>query len=232
MGQHVGQEDKQPADSDGEVAQPGDGTIQGRRDPAAPAVGQHVGQEDELIGDLGFFIQATKSLEEISESVCRMSDAQKYHLLRNHDRPSKHFIFFNSIQFSQFIGGCNRAFKYEWLEEHGWWLVYSRKLDGAFRVCCALFLNAKERKQLSSMVNAPFTKWYKKTKAIGNDSSKSYHLAALERAKLFLQSIENPKTQISVRMDSAKTSPGKQDQESPLLLRISSSESPASEIAS
>lgn len=71
-------------------------------------------------------------------------------------------------------------------------------------MCCALFLNAKERKQLSSMVNVPFTKWYKKTKAIGNHSSKSYHLAALERAKLFLQSIENPKTQISVRMDSAK----------------------------
>lgn len=92
VGQHVGQEDKQPVDSDGEVAQPGDGAIHGRRDPAAPAVSQHVGQEDELFGDLGFFIQATKSLEEISESVCQMSDAQKYHLLRNHDRPSKHLV--------------------------------------------------------------------------------------------------------------------------------------------
>lgn len=104
-----------------------------------------------------------------------MSDAQKYHLLRNHARPLN----------TQFIDGCNRAFKYKWLEEHGWWLLYSRKLHGVFCMCCALFLNANDRKQSSSMVNAPFNKWHKKTKVIGNHSTKSYHLAALERAKFF-----------------------------------------------
>ncbi len=175
MVQHV--ENEQTAES--EVAQPGDGAIK--------------------YGDLGFFIDATKSVEESSKTVFQMSDVQKYNLLKNHDRPSKHFIFP-----TQFIGWCNRAFKYDWLEEDGRWLVYSFKVDGAFCVCCALFLNAKERKQLSSMVNAPFTKWYKKPKVIGNHSSKLYHLAAFERAKLFLQSHENPKTRISVPMDSAK----------------------------
>uniref|UniRef100_A0A3B1KIQ4 DUF4371 domain-containing protein n=1 Tax=Astyanax mexicanus TaxID=7994 RepID=A0A3B1KIQ4_ASTMX len=78
------------------------------------------------------------------------------------------------------------------------------KLDGAFCICCALFLNATERKQSTSMINAPFSKWHKKTKIIGSHQSKANHLVAFERAKLFLQSHENPNTRISVRMDSAK----------------------------
>ncbi len=124
--QHV--ENEQTAES--EAAQPGDGAVEERRDAAAPEVAQDVGQENEqtaesevaqpgdgaiMYGDLGFFIDTTKSVEETSKTVFQMSDVQKYNLLKNHDRPSKHFIFP-----TQFIGWCNRAFKYDWLEEHGW----------------------------------------------------------------------------------------------------------------
>ena len=196
--------------SSSETALAGNSAVEDHRDAAAPEVAEdvrvrqaaecEVAQPSSVLdSDLGFFIDATKSIEEIAQAVCQMSDDQKYNLLKNHVRPSKNFIFPTT-----FIGGCNRAFRYDWFEEHGWWLVYSMKLDGAFCICCALFLNATERKQSTSLINAPFSKWHKKTKIIGSHQSKGNHLVAFERAKLFLQSHENPNTRISVRMDSAK----------------------------
>ena len=103
----------------------------------------------DLKSDLGFFIEATKSAEDIERSVRSMSKGQKYHLLKHHDKPSCHYIFP-----TQYLGGCNRSFQLRWIEEYGWWLVYSSKLDGAFCVCCALFANARDRKNMGVMVNA------------------------------------------------------------------------------
>ena len=60
-----------------------------------------------------------------------MSKGQRYHLLKNHDKPSSSYIYP-----THYLGGCNRAFKHSWFEESGWWLVYSQLLDGAFCVCC------------------------------------------------------------------------------------------------
>ncbi|XP_063750079.1 52 kDa repressor of the inhibitor of the protein kinase-like [Eleginops maclovinus] len=210
VSQHVEGELPAASSSSNETALPGNSAVEEQRDAAAPEVAEdvrvrqaaecEVAQPSSVLdSDLGFFIDATKSIEEIAQAVCQMSDGQKYNLVKNHVRPSKHFIFPTT-----FIGGCNRAFRYDWFEEHGWWLVYSMKLDGAFCICCALFLNATERKQSTSLINAPFSKWHKKTKIIGSHQSKANHLVAFERAKLFRQSHENPNTRISVRMDSAK----------------------------
>ncbi|XP_063749493.1 52 kDa repressor of the inhibitor of the protein kinase-like [Eleginops maclovinus] len=210
VSQHVEGELPAASSSSNETALPGNSAVEEQRDAAAPEVAEdvrvrqaaecEVAQPSSVLdSDLGFFIDATKSIEEIAQAVCQMSDGQKYNLVKNHVRPSKHFIFP-----TPFIGGCNRAFRYDWFEEHGWWLVYSMKLDGAFCICCALFLNATERKQSTSLINAPFSKWHKKTKIIGSHQSKANHLVAFERAKLFRQSHENPNTRISVRMDSAK----------------------------
>ena len=101
----------------------------------------------DLKSDLGYFIDVTKSVSEIEQVVRTMSDSQKYHLLKHHDRPSEKYLFPK-----QYLGGADRSFKLRWIEECGWWLVYSSKLDGAFCICCALF--AKERKNLGTMVNA------------------------------------------------------------------------------
>ncbi|XP_063756203.1 52 kDa repressor of the inhibitor of the protein kinase-like [Eleginops maclovinus] len=210
VSQHVEGELPAASSSSNETALPGNSAVEEQRDAAAPEVAEdvrvrqaaecEVAQPSSVLdSDLGFFIDATKSIEEIAQAVCQMSDGQKYNLVKNHVRPSKHFIFPTT-----FIGGCNRAFRYDWFEEHGWWLVYSMKLDGAFCICCALFLNATERKQSTSLINAPFSKWHKKTKIIESHQSKANHLVAFERAKLFRQSHENPNTRISVRMDSAK----------------------------
>lgn len=44
------------------------------------------------------------------------------------------------------------------------------------------------------LVNAPFKKWHKKSMLIGSHSTKVYHLAVVENAELFLQSVEKPQT--------------------------------------
>ncbi|KAL7841276.1 hypothetical protein SRHO_G00249670 [Serrasalmus rhombeus] len=145
--------------SSSETALAGNSAVEDQRDAAATEVAEdvrvrqaaecEVAQPSSVFdSDLGLYIDATKSIEEITQAVCQMSDDQKYNLLKNHVRPSKNFIFPTT-----FIGGCNRAFRYDWFEEHGWWLVYSMKLDGAFCICCALFLNATERKNPNTRIS-------------------------------------------------------------------------------
>ena len=53
--------------------------------------------------------------------------------MHEHSRPADTFSFPKT-----FVGGCNRSFKQEWLNQHKW-LCYSTKLDGAFCLPCTLF---------------------------------------------------------------------------------------------
>ena len=90
---------------------------------------------EELQNDLGIFIQANKPVKDVIATISRMSDGQKYHLLKSHDRPSHHYTFPIRL-----VGGTMRSFRLQWLDEHAW-LVYSRKIDGAF--LCVLCLICK-----------------------------------------------------------------------------------------
>ena len=80
------------------------------------------------------------------------------------EKPSSSYIFP-----TLFLGGCNRAFKPKWFDEHGCWLVYSPKLNRAFCVCCALVHQ---------------THW--------EEANKLEHKAAVQDAELFIWSVENP----------------------------------------
>ena len=120
--------------------------------------------------------------------VHSMDDSQKYELLRHHEKPPENFSFPK-----QYLGGANRSFKLQWIKEHGWWLVYSSKLDGAFCVCCALFANKKERKNMGALINFPFRKWHHKSEVITPHSKKPSHNSAVETACTFIHSIENQK---------------------------------------
>lgn len=91
--------------------------------------------------------------------------------------------------------------KLEWIDEYGWWLVYSSKLDGAFCVCCALFANEKERKNMGALINTPFQKWHHKSEIITKHSKKPSHNAALEAACAFIDSIEKPEQSLSAMLD-------------------------------
>ena len=148
-----------------------------------------VSTPDDLQNDVGRFIDATKSSAEINDIIAAMTDGQKYHLLRHHDQPSRHHIFP-----TQRIGGCERSFRYAWLEETGWWLVYSSCLDGAFCICCSLFAPSAERSKMGVMVNYPFIKWHHKSDVVGKHAVKPSHQRAMQAAAVFLQSIDQPQT--------------------------------------
>lgn len=57
---------------------------------------------------------------------------------------------------------------------------------------------------MAVMVNNPFTKWYHKSEVTGKHASKPIHLAALQEAKLFMSSTENPQTTISALIDTKR----------------------------
>ena len=122
--------------------------------------------------------------------------SQKYHLLEHHDEASESCIFP-----TEYLGGANRPFLLKWISECGWWLMYSRKLDGALCIFCALFAPAKDRK---NMVNALFKKWHHKSKVITPHVNKPSHTVASQVAEDYLQSIELPGKTIRVIMDGIK----------------------------
>ena len=121
-----------------------------------------------------------------------MSDGQRYHLLKHHAQPSESYKFP-----TQYLGGANRSFKLQWIQECGWWLVYSCKVDGAFCICFALF--AKERKNMASMVNAPFRKCHHKSEVITAHLNKPS-----QAAENFIQSIDNPEATITAMVDKTR----------------------------
>ena len=153
----------------------------------------------DLKNDLGYFIDETKSVSEVEQVIRSMSDGQKYHLLKHHDKPSENYPFPK-----QYLGGANRSFKLRWVEECGWWLVYSCKVDGAFCICCTLFAHVKERKHMGTMVNTPFRKWHHKSEVISAHINKPSHITALQAAEDFINSIDNPEKTISVMLDKRK----------------------------
>lgn len=175
--------DYQPGpDSGDEVIEP-DSLDSEPCDLARPSVNPTV----DLKNDIGYFIDGMiqKSPHELEQVVQAMSDGQKYHLLRHHAQPSQSYKF--PIQY---LGGANQSFKLRWIEECGWWLVYSCKIDGAFSICCALF--AKDRKTFASMVNA---------QVITAHANKSSRIAAFRAAADFINSVENPEATISAMVD-------------------------------
>ena len=126
-----------------------------------------------------------------------MSDGQRYHLLKHHAQPSESYKFP-----TQCLGGANQSFKLWWIEEYGWWLVYSFKLYGALCICSALL--PKERKNMGAMLNAPFWKWCHKFEITTAHVSKPWHVAAFQAAEDLIHSIDNPEAIISALVDRRK----------------------------
>lgn len=69
--------------------------------------------EHELKNDIGNFINATMSSEEVYKVIDNMDQGQRYDLLLNHDKPSRDFVFPTN-----FLGQCNRSFKHDWLQTY------------------------------------------------------------------------------------------------------------------
>ena len=128
---------------------------------------------------LNSFIDTTNSDRETEQARQSMSDGQKYHLLKHHDKLSASCIF--PIEY---LRGATRSFLLKWIRECGWWLVYSSKLDGAFCICLT--------EDIWVLKCARFRKWHHKSKVITAHVNELPHIAAFQTVGDYIQSIEFP----------------------------------------
>ncbi len=148
-----------------------------------------------LSPDIGDNFARCQSSEAFCREVQSFSSGEKYSLLKNHSKPSHQFAFPTT-----FTGGCNRSFRYSWLDDHPW-MVYSTKVDGAFCLPCVLFSTGRINGQL---VTRPFHAWQKKSEKCREHERCQYHQVALSQADQLIQSIEHPECGISALVSSKR----------------------------
>ena len=86
---------------------------------------------DQTVNDLGALLLPSKTIAEITTTMSKLSNSQRYSLLYNHMSPP------NVLPIS-YSYGCNLKFNMTWLYKYAW-LRYSPKLDGCF-VALVLYL--------------------------------------------------------------------------------------------
>jgi len=136
------------------------------------------------------------SVDEINATVNKMSDAQKLHLLQNRFRPDSRYAFP-----SVFMNGCNRSFRYSWIEKYPW-LVYSPRLDGVFCIYCALF--TKDRGSRCSLVNQPFTKWTRSSHVFKDHASSKSHFNAITDSETYQECLKHGDRALPIIMEKKK----------------------------
>ena len=127
-----------------------------------------------------------------------MPASTKYALLKNHSRPAE-----GEELPKTYTGGCNRAFKIEWLKQYSW-LCYSQKIDGAFCLPCAIFNGHSGIKNFGALVTRPFRTWQKKTEKFCDHEKKQYHQVSLQFADDLIRSIDRPEKTLPVIMSEKK----------------------------
>lgn len=85
----------------------------------------------------------------------RLSDTEKYELMKNVYKPDVSFKFPSSK-----FGGKNRSFQFSWLARYPG-LCYSPQFDAAFCMYCVLFTANTDKR--GKLVTNPFTNWKKAT---------------------------------------------------------------------
>lgn len=144
---------------------------------------------DQTVNDLGALLLPSRTSAEITATMSKLSNSQKYCLLYNHISPP-------SILPSSYSYGCNRKFNTTWLQKYTW-LRYSPKLDGVFCGPCALFAGENCTNKVV-LVNRPFSNWVKITEALSKHAKVAYHHKALQDADILKSVIENPKSRIDI----------------------------------
>jgi len=134
--------------------------------------------------------------KEFSYAMKTLTMSQKYHLLTISKEHLKEKAFS-----TQYLAGCNRSFRLEWLSQHPW-MMYSECVDGVFCTACAIFCSDASK---SNFVTKPFQKWNKKSKKAKEHKHSTHHPKAMEQAYNLKQAVERPHTAISAQIDSSKT---------------------------
>ena len=105
--------------------------------------------------DIGKFVQATMSAQEITDTIRNLSHEDKYALLRDHRKPANLFVFPVTH-----LARYNRSFNNRRLDEYPWNYV---PLDGVFSIACALFCQNRMNKGQFLDFYCPFMQWHKRT---------------------------------------------------------------------
>ena len=107
--------------------------------------------------DIGEIFYKAKTPKEFSYAMKTLTMSQKYHLLTIPKGQLKEKTFP-----TQYLAGCNRSFRLEWLSQHPW-MMYSERVDGVFCTACAIFCSDASK---SKFVTKPFRKWNKKSEKV------------------------------------------------------------------
>jgi len=94
----------------------------------------------------------------------------------------------------QYLGGCNRTFRYAWLEENPW-LVYSEHVDGMFCIFCSIVCKDTSKGYFSNL----FRVWNKKSEKTKEHVRLAYYQKCMELADNF--KIEHADTTITAKYD-------------------------------
>ena len=145
--------------------------------------------------DIGEIFYRAKTPKEFSYAMKTLTMSQKYHLLTISKEHLKEKAFP-----TQYLAGCNRSFRLEWLWQHPW-MMYSECIDGVFCTACAIFCSDASK---SKFVTKPFRKWNKKSEKAKEHEHSTHHPKAMEQADNLKQAVECPHTAISAQIDSSK----------------------------
>ena len=145
--------------------------------------------------DFDGIISNSRTPKEFSEKMKALTLTQKYNLLTSNKEQQKGKIFP-----SQYLGGCNRSFRLEWLEQHPW-MMCNNSVDGVFCAACACFCSDSSK---TTFVTTPFRKWNKKSMKVKEHEHSSYHQRAMEQADYLKRSVEQLHTTISAQINSSR----------------------------
>ena len=155
----------------------------------------HRPQETSTKVDIGEIFSRSKTPKEFSEAMKTLTLSQKYDLLTSPREQHKEQVFS-----TQYLAGCNRSFRLDWLSQHPW-MMYSDHVDGVFCMACAIFCSDSSR---TKFVTRPFRKWNKKSEKVKEHECSPHHQKVMEQADNLKRVVEHPHTTISAQIDSRK----------------------------
>lgn len=112
--------------------------------------------------------------------VSTMKAEQKKELLKNCWQPDQNY------DFAADATHLKRKFNWPWLELYKPWLVYSRRLKGAFCLHCVLFKPLNKPGKTLSFIVRPFTQYKNVHEYCQAHASSNPHKEATQSAMLFL----------------------------------------------
>ena len=121
---------------------------------------------------IGKIFYKTKLPKEFSYATKTLTMSEKYHLLTIPKEQLKENAFP-----TQYLAGCNRSFRLEWLSQHPW-MMYSELVDGVFCTACAIFCSDASK---SKFVTKPFRKWNKNSEKVKEHEHSTHHRMAMEQ---------------------------------------------------